>query len=71
MTKDEFLTWRNDPVTVRVFTEIADLVEVGKEELSHLAGENSISDARRVGKLDGLRTVLGISFYDLEDEVAQ
>jgi hypothetical protein len=68
ITKQDFMDWKSLPVTKAVFAEIADMIEIGKEELSHLAGENSISDRERVGKLNGLRTLLGISFYDLEEE---
>lgn len=68
ITKQDFIDWKASPVTKAVFAEIADMIEVGKEELSHLAGENAVSDRERVGKLNGLRTLLGITFYDLEDE---
>lgn len=67
ITKQAFMDWKSDPVTRAVFAEIADLIEIGKEELSFVAGENSVSDRERVGKLAGLRTLMGISFYDLDE----
>lgn len=68
INKSEFVDWKSQAVTKRVFAEIEALIEAGKEELSYVAGENPILDAKRVGKLDGLRSLLAISFYDLEDE---
>lgn len=68
MTKDDFIEWKSQSVTKRVFAEIEALIESGKDELSFVAGENPLLDAKRVGKLDGLRSLLAISFYDLEDE---
>jgi hypothetical protein len=68
ITKADFLDWKSQPVTKRVFAEIEAFIEAGKEELSYVAGENPLLDSKRVGKLDGLRSLLAISFYDLEDE---
>lgn len=70
MTKEEFISWRSDPVTKRVFEEIETLIQNGTDELSVMAGENPIMDAKRVGKIAGLRDILGISFYELEGEHA-
>ncbi len=67
MTKDDFTDWKSQHVTKEVFRLVEDLVKEGMDELSHVAGENPILDSRRVGKLDGLRSLLGITFYDLED----
>lgn len=68
ITKADYNDWKVNPVTQAVFAEIESLIELGKEELAHSAGENSINDRERVGKLNGLRTLLGISFYDLESQ---
>lgn len=67
MTQDEFISWRNDPVTTAVFMEIRELISDGKDELALVAGENPISDAKRVGKLLGLQSILDIAFSDLEE----
>lgn len=68
ISKSDFVDWDSHPVTKIVKKEIAELIKEGMEELSHCAGENPITDSRRVGKLDGLRSLLHITFYDLEDK---
>ncbi len=67
-TKDDFMQWRSEAVTKRVMLMIAKKIEEGKEELSHRAGDNPITDREMVGKLNGLRDVLGVSYYELEDD---
>lgn len=67
MTKEDFLEWKQHPVTRRVFEEIQNMIGQGTEELSFSAGQDPGSDRQKVGKLDGLRALVGISFYELED----
>lgn len=55
-------------MTKRVFAEIEDMIAEGKNEIAESAGINSLLDRERVGKLNGLTCLLGISFYELEDK---
>lgn len=66
MTKEDFLEWRQHPVTLRIFDEIEDMIREGMRELSYSAGQDPGSDRQKVGKLDGLRALVGINFYELE-----
>lgn len=68
MTKEDFIDWKNNPVTKRVFLEIEDMISEGKDEIALSAGINPLLDRERVGKLNGLLMLLGISFYELEDK---
>lgn len=68
ITKDDFIQWKSEPVTKRIMELIATKINVGMEELSHCAGSNPITDREYVGKLAAYRDILGVSFYDLEDE---
>lgn len=68
MTKEDFLEWRQHPTTIRVFDEIEDMIRQGMVELSYSAGQDPGSDRQKVGKLDGLRALVGINFYELENE---
>lgn len=67
-TKEDFKEWQEHKVSKAVLRAFQDLIQEGKEELSHMAGENPVSDSRRVGKLDGLRTFTEISYYQLVGE---
>lgn len=67
MTKEDFLEWKQHPTTIRVFDEIQSMIREGVDELSYSAGQDPGSDRQKVGKLDGLRALVGISFYELED----
>lgn len=68
ITKEDFIQWRSEPVTKRVFELITEKLAQGIEELSYRAGENSITDREYVGKIAAYRDLLGISYYELEDE---
>lgn len=68
ITKEDFIQWRSEPVTKRVFELIAEKLNLGIEELSYRAGENPVTDREYVGKISAYRDLLGISFYELEDE---
>lgn len=68
ISKEDFIDWKNSPVTKRVFDEIKDMIQEGKEEIAASAGINPLLDRERVGKLNGLTALLGISFYDFEDK---
>lgn len=67
MTKDDFLEWKSHPVTKQVMKLVELKIAQGKEELSMVAGQDPGTDRQRVGKLEGLRDVHELSFYDLEE----
>lgn len=64
-TKEDFQEWQNNKVSRAVLKAFHSLIQEGMEELSHVAGENSVADSRRVGKLDGLREFTNITYYQL------
>ncbi len=67
-TKEDFIQWRQSAITKYVFDLVAKKLATGIEELSYRAGENPITDREYVGKIAAYRDLLGISFYELEDE---
>lgn len=68
ISKEDFIQWKSEPVTKRIMELITEKIKSGMEELSYCAGSDPITDRERVGKLAAFRDVLGVSFYDLEDE---
>lgn len=66
ISKNDFLEWKSNPVTRKLFVLLTEWIEVGKDELSHVAGENPLTDRERVGKLNAFRDVLGVTSEDLE-----
>lgn len=65
MTKTDFIDWKANPVTKTVFAEIEKLVQEGSETLSSSAGIDPLQDRAIVGKINGLRSLLEISFADI------
>lgn len=66
ITKGDFLEWKANPVTKKLFIILEQWIEIGKEELSTSAGENPLTDRERVGKLNAFKDVLGVNSDDLE-----
>ena len=69
-TKEDFEEWKKHKVSLAVLKAHHDLIQEGMEELATFAGENSVMDSRRVGKIHGLKEFVNISYYTLvgEDE---
>lgn len=65
ITKADFIDWKSNPVTKAVFMEIKKLADDGVEGLSLSAGLDPLNDRAIVGKINGLRNVLDISFSDI------
>lgn len=68
MNKADFIDWKANPVTKTVFAEIEKLVAEGTETLSTAAGLDPLQDRAIVGKINGLRSLLEISFADIGGE---
>lgn len=64
MTKDDFVNWKNSPVTKEIFIRIQQNVERLKEELSESAGINPINDRFKSGAIAGYNDLLLIDFED-------
>jgi hypothetical protein len=54
-SKDEYLDWRNSPVHEAFLEEILEMINNELTYLSHNAGENSLNDRKRVGRIEGLK----------------
>lgn len=64
VTKDEFLQWKDNPVTQEVFQIIRDRREEAKDVLAISAGEDPVNDRFYVGMIRALSEFLDISFED-------
>lgn len=64
MTKAEFHDWLKYPQTIEVFEIIQSLINEGKEELAHSAGQDPVRDRYIVGKIIGLSTIIEMEYHD-------
>lgn len=62
MTHDEFIFWKNSPVTQEVFLTIRELIQDAKDDLAYNAGVDPVYDRKVVGKILGLETILDMKF---------
>jgi len=73
LTKEQFMEWKEHPVTKEVFNEVDMLIKALTKQLTE--GQTINYDAasthgltnRVVGQLDGLKQLLNISYEDAED----
>jgi hypothetical protein len=68
MNSDEFISWKNHHVTKRVMDAIRELVYEGQVELGGTAGIDAVADRYKVGKINGLETILYLSLEDISTE---
>lgn len=68
MNSSDFADWKRHPITQLIFMEIERMIAYGKEELALTAGEDSVVDSKRVGKLIAYRDILDISFDEVVKE---
>ena len=68
MNSDEFSSWKANPVTKQVFAAIQELIYEGQVELGYSAGADPIVDRYKVGKINGLQTILDLTIEDLSSE---
>lgn len=68
MTKEEYIDWKNHPITKVFFSEISNLIREGEEELGSSAGLDSLFDRFRVGGIYAYKNVLDMEIqFDKED----
>lgn len=68
MNLDEFNSWKGSHVTKRVFDAIRELIYEGQVELGGTAGIDAVADRYKVGKINGLETILYLTLEDLSAE---
>lgn len=64
VTKEEFLQWKENPVTKSVFEVIDNRVEDAKDILAVSAGEDSRTDAMLVGMIRAFNELKEIGYDD-------
>lgn len=64
VTKEEFLQWKENPVTKSVFDVIDNRVEDAKDILAVSAGEDSRTDAMLVGMIRAFNELKEIGYDD-------
>lgn len=67
MTKDDFLSWKNQEVTLQVFGMCRDLVDRTQFTLGNAAGIDPLQDRMLVGYIKGLNEILNMTVYDFEE----
>jgi len=68
MNLDEFNAWKAHPTTKEVFAAIRALIYEGQVELGATAGVDPIVDRYKVGKINGLETILFLELDDISSE---
>ena len=68
MNLDEFNSWKGHHVTKRVFDALRELIYEGQVELGYTAGADPITDRYKVGKINGLQTILDLTIDDISEE---
>ena len=64
VTREEFLQWKDSPVTKAVMATVEYRIEEAKEILAASAGVEPDADRMCVGMIRAFREVLDISFED-------
>lgn len=64
ISKQEFLQWKENPVTEEVFNTIAQRIEDAKDVLSVSAGNDSLNDRFLAGMIQAYREILDTSYED-------
>ena len=64
ITKEEFLQWKESPVTKAVFEVIDNRIEDAKEVLAVTAGEDCKNDGILVGMIRAFRELQEINYDD-------
>ena len=68
MSKDDFIVWKNDPITKAFYISLNQRREDVKESLVAQAGIDSIDDAKKSGYCQALVDVFDTDFMELEEE---
>lgn len=64
MTRSDFIDWKNSSITKALFSALSSNIEGLKEELAYGAGENTRSDAIKVGAIQAYRDVLEADWFE-------
>jgi len=64
ISKDEFIQWKENPVTQQVFDVVSNRIEDAKEILANNAGLEPEADRFYVGMIRAFREVQEISYED-------
>lgn len=67
MTKDDFISWKTNPVTKEVFSGLKARIAEIKEVLAESAGFNPLTDREYVGAIKAYTDMLEIN-YEGESE---
>ena len=67
MSKDEFVMWKQHPVTKLFFSAILENVEGLKQELAVEAGIDPLQDRTKVGAIKAFTDILTVQADDLEE----
>jgi uncharacterized phage-associated protein len=77
MTKEDFISWRNSPITIEIYKK---LEETKQALIDNLAEGQTLCDsadathgstARIIGSINGLNQLLDISYEDETEEEAE
>lgn len=58
MTKQDYLQWREHPVTQQFYQDMLEVIDTELASLSITAGENPLTDRKRVGAIAGVQWLL-------------
>lgn len=68
MTHDDFISWKNSPVTQVLFAMFHDRIEQTREVLGNAAGIDVLQDRFFVGYIKGLEEILNSRLEAVEGE---
>jgi len=64
MNRQDFIDWKNSPITKALFAALDTNVRGLQEELSYSAGENARSDGVKVGAIQAYRDVMDADWFE-------
>lgn len=76
MTKEDFIGWKNEPITIEIYKKLEETKQAlmdglaNGQTLSTLADETHGGTARMIGNIEGLNQLLNISYEDETEEEA-
>lgn len=68
MTSQDFTDWKRNPVTQVIYSQLNSLIEEGKNELVHTAGESPTLDSRKGGMIQAYQNILETTFEEINQE---
>lgn len=67
VTKEDFVAWKLNPVTVAIFQAMKDKIDDKLVGLEHSAGLDPLYDRFNCGMIQAFKDVLSINFDEVED----